>query len=297
MKKYLLYLIAISATVAQLGCCALASSYTNNATGIAIKKYKSGNYTGCLQDCQLIVKRDPSNSVAYYYMAMSFAQAGKKDEAVKSYSKVLSLNPNSRLYEYASTGKRCLETPDKCQPDSEEKSTEIDKLINSQTNIMTSKVKQEFAQQNLNSVKSDINADREVDTYKLKKFDDYTNNRSQVDDGSSVAQKKPTNDEIVAALRVLKSAGLNPYGEASQVNAYAPVANASPVAQNPELAQLNMLMGNTNQPGDSNSMANMIPFMLAQNKNGSNNYSPQMMQAVMMNSMLPNLNFDVDKDK
>lgn len=298
MKRYLLYLIAVSATMVQLGSYALASGSSGSPVGVAIRKYKAGNYTGCLQDCKAIVGRDPSNAVAYYYLAMSYTQAGNKGEAIKAYSKVLSLKPNVRLFEYAATGKRCLETPDKCEPESADKATDIDKLINSQDQMMSNSVKKQYTQQNLDSVKNDINSDKDLDAYKLRKFDDYTNKRSQGDDGQKVVQNKPTNDQIVAALKVLKDAGLSPYGQENPVaNDYSQQANVSAMNQNPQLEQLNMLLGKSNQSGDNNSMANMIPFMLAQNKNGTSNYSPQMMQAIMMNSMLPNLNFDVDKDK
>jgi len=294
MKKHLLSLIAISVVIVHFSSCAVVAgntSSTTNAVSIAIKKYKAGNYTGCLQDCQSIVQADPSNSVAFYYMAMSYAQAGKKDEAIKSYSNVLSLKPNPRLADFASTGKRCLETPEKCQADPEDSSTEVDRFINSQGDVMSSTVKKEYTQKNLNNIKNEINADKEMDAYKLKKFVDYTNKRSQADDNEVVAQNKPTNDQIVAALKVLKDAGFDPYSQVSLPN--------GAMAQNQEMAQLQMLTGGSNPSSNNNSMATMLPFILAQNKNGaaSNNYSPQMMQAVMMNSMLPNLNFDTEKDK
>jgi len=119
------------------------------------------------------------------------------------------------------------------------------------------------------------------------------------------AQKTPSNDEIVAALKVLNAAGLNPYSQAPQsamvspevqqqvINPYDQMQNS----QTPEMAQLTALMGPSGQSKEANSMANMIPFMLAQNKNGGTNYSPQMMQAVIMNSMMPDFTLDVDKDK
>ena len=286
MKRHILYFITVSVAIAQLVSCALAASSSSTPVNIAIKKYKNGNYTGCLQDCQAIVRRDPSNALAYYYLAMAYSQAGNKDKAVENYSKVLSLSPNPRLSDYAATGKRCLETPDKCQPDTGESATEVDKLINSQTDIMTSKVRQEFNQKNLDRVKNEINNDAEMDAYKLRKFDDYSKNRSQGEATDKAAQKTPSNDEVVAALKVLSAAGVNPYAQQ--------LANVS-VPQNAEMAQLEMMMGNSGQ-NNNNSMSNMIPFMLAQNKNGTSSYSPQMMQAMMVNSMLPNLNFNVDND-
>src|SRR5574344_2967818 len=86
--------------VLQMGSCAFArnSAYVNNA----IRKYKRGNYSGCLQDLQYYTKIHPSNPTAFYYLAMAYAKAGKKNEAIKSYQKVMSLGSNRVLYNYAS---------------------------------------------------------------------------------------------------------------------------------------------------------------------------------------------------
>lgn len=312
MKKQLLCLIAIIMVLAQGSCVVLAKSTASNPVRVAIRKYKIGNFTGCLQDCQTIVRRDPSNSIAYYYMAMSYVQAGKKDEAIGAYSKVLSLNPKTRLLEYATTGKRCLETPDKCVLESPDvPSSDVDKFIASPSNGLSAKVKNDLNNTHLQHVKNEINNQKELDSYELRKFKDYTEKRSQAETGDLIAQTKPSNDEIVAALKVLNAAGLNPYSQAQQsamissdnqqvqnTNPYVQVAN--PYAsgyENPEMTQLSALMGSNGQSKDGSSIANMIPFMLAQNKNGSQNYSPQMMQAVIMNSMMPDMTLDLDKDK
>lgn len=303
MKKHLLYLIAIFVVVAQINSYAIAAnSYSNNAVNIAIRKYKAGNYAGCLQSCQSIIARDPSNALAYYYMAISYVQAGKKTEAIDAYSKVLGLKPNARLAEYASTGKRCLETPDKCHPESKEESaSEIDKFIRtSGVETLSDTVKKDIEVKSLKSIQTKINNGQDVDSYQLRKFNDYS--KTQADDGGAVSQKQPTNDEIVAALKVLKAAGLDPYGQSSAqtaqvINPYTQAMTPADSTQNSQMAQMSMLLGGNNQSNGNNSMMNMLPFMLAQNKNGTSNYSPQLMQAVMMNSMMPDFNLDVDKDK
>ena len=308
MKKQLVCLIAIIMISAQASCVAMAKGSTSSPVKLAIKKYNVGNFTGCLQDCQYIVRRDPSNSVAYYYMAMSYVQAGKKDEAVGAYSKVLSLNPSARLLEYATTGKRCLETPDKCVLEaSNAPSTDVDKFIASPaTDGLSDKVKDDLTKKHLDGVRNKINADKDMDSYELRKFKDYTNSRSKIETNDAVAQKKPTNDEIVAALKVLNDAGLNPYSQAQQaaivstdvqqpaVNPYMPTTAGY---QNQDMTQLGALLGPSGQSTGANSMSNMIPFMLAQNKNGTANYSPQMMQAAIMNSMMTDFNMADDKDK
>ena len=306
MKKKLLYLIAIMVVFAQASGVSFAKSTVSNPVKVAIKKYKIGNYTGCMQDCQTIVKSDPSSAVAYYYMAMSYVQAGKQSEAIDAYSKVLSLNPKSKLLEYATTGKRCLETPDKCVLETPDTTSDVDKFIASPaTDSLSGKVKADLNAKRLEQVRNQINKDQDMDSYKLRKFQDYTNKSSNPDVTDKAAQKTPSNDEIVAALKVLNAAGLNPYSQAPQsamvspevqqqvINPYDQMQNS----QTPEMAQLTALMGPSGQSKEANSMANMIPFMLAQNKNGGTNYSPQMMQAVIMNSMMPDFTLDVDKDK
>lgn len=294
MKKYLVSLSAILVLSAMASSCAFAkTTSTGSPVKIAISKYKRGNYTGCLQDCQAIVQRDPSNALAYYYMGMSYAQAGMKDAAVNSYARVLALNPNPRLLEYATTGKRCLETPDKCHPSdtSQQDQSALDKFIASPTvDGLSSNVRKNVQQRSLDAIKNEINTDKEIDAYDLKKLNQ---NEEPVLKSDKIANDTPSNDEIVAALKVLKKAGLADYSQANVNNPYTQTANY----QNPEQAQLNMLMSSDGKSQNNDAMMNMLPFMLAQNKNGNGNYSPQMMQAVIMNSMMSNMNFDMNKDK
>ncbi|MFA7658128.1 MAG: tetratricopeptide repeat protein [Candidatus Gastranaerophilaceae bacterium] len=301
MKRKFLYLIAFLLVFSQANPCVLAKNAAlSTPVRIAIKKYKIGNYTGCLQDCQAIIARYPSNSVAYYYMAMSYVQAGRKDQAISAYSKVLSLKTNSILREYATTGKRCLETPDQCQLQATPGgNTDLDKFIASPSSDgLSDQVRKDYDAKRLEGVKNEINNDRTPDGYEFKKFKDFSNQSSQAEPaGEKIAQKEPTNDEVIAALKVLKSAGINPYSQpqAQEITAANPYGQAAGI-QNSEQIQLNALMGGNSQSGN-NAMMNMLPFMLAQNKNGNSNYSPQLMQAVIMNSMMTDFNFDLDKDK
>lgn len=292
MKKKLFYLLAVFVILCQtLPIACAKTGALSNPVQVAIKKYKSGNYTGCLQDCMNIVAKDPSNAVAYYYMAISYAQAGDKDNAVNSYKTVMDLKPNAKLLEYATTGKRCLETPDQCTPTADPNADpELDKFIAAPySDGLSDSVKKGIQKNELSKVKNDVNNGKDIDSYDLRKLD-----RTQADVNDKVSEKKPTNDEIVAALKVLNNAGLNPYAQTqAAVNPYYQQMNY----QNPEMAQLNMFMGNSSQNGTNNGMMNMLPYMLAQSKNGSNNYSPQMMQAVIMNSMMSDMNFNTDKDK
>lgn len=303
MKKKLLYLLAVSMFFMQTYNVAFSKTNLSNPVRIAIKKYKTGNYTGCLQDCKNIIVHDPSNAVAYYYLAMSYAQAGDKNNAVKAYSKVLSLSPNARLSQYAETGKRCLESPDKCHDDGTGASPDpaMDKFI-SKDQTVSDKVQQGFQERALKNLQYDINKDKDIDNYQLNQF----KQRSDAPIDTKIAQNKPTDAEIVKALRVLNAAGLNPYaqqqtqpqGQMQQSdNTVNNIMPFTPPQQSPEMAQISAMLNQGNSNNNNNQMMNMLPYMMMQNKDGSSNYSPQLMQAVIMNSMMPNLDFDTNKDK
>ena len=58
---------------------------------------------------------------------------------------------------------------------------------------------------------------------------------------------------------------------------------------NPQYAEMSMLLGNNN-----NGM-NMVPFMMAQAQSGKN-IDPKLMQAMILNSMMPDMNFGNDNN-
>lgn len=274
---------------------------------VAIKKYKAGNYTGCLQDMQSVAAKDPSNAVAYYYIAMSYTQAGRQDKAIEAYSKVLALKPNPTLYEYAVTGKMCLETPDKCKYG--DGSGELEKMIKyNYGKGLSDEVKKTLEQKRLDVIKQEINKDKEIDSYDFRKFKDYSNQHSKAEQPDKLAMaveendislfqkneqpKQPTNDEIIAALKVLNQAGLTNFA-----NPQAQYGNPMMNAQSEEMAQMNMMLGGNNMQNNNGAMLNMLPFMMAQKQNGQNAYTPQLMQAMIMNSMMPDFNYNLDNNK
>jgi len=310
MKRKLLLLMAVLVIMCQCFLLPAVATQTLSAPVVtAIKKYKAGNYTGCLQDTQLIVVRDPSNAIAYYYMAMAYVKAGNKDKAIEAYQKVLTLSPNPVLKKYAATGNRCIATPDLCKEDEKNQPelTDVDKMVGSTyVGGLSESARAQVEEKRLQMIKNEMNTDTDLNNYKFKQFTDYTKQHSQaeVTDKVASADKMPTNDEVVAAMKVLSRAGLSPYSQNNTaLNGYAQVNNANPMAQqSAESAQLSMMMGSGNQSGNNNNnMMNMIPFMLAQSKNGQGNggnpYSPQLIQSMMMNSMLPDFNYNTDKDR
>ena len=88
MKKQILQLglavIIATATVSSV------FAVTDSELRTAIKLYKAGNYSQCIQMLDPLLKRDPSNAAAHYYLAISYAQAGRVNDAINHYEKVIS---------------------------------------------------------------------------------------------------------------------------------------------------------------------------------------------------------------
>ena len=83
----------------------------------------------------------------------------------------------------------------------------------------------------------------------------------------------PTNEEIANAVKTLAKLGVNPMGSMVQPAMY----------QNPEMMQMNMLLGNNTQ---SYNNMNMLPLLMM-NQNSRENMSPEFIETMMMNQMTP----------
>lgn len=244
MKKYILVLMTaiICASTVNFACAKTTTS--NSALASAIRLYKTGNYSQSYIAFNNIVKRDPSNAVAYYYLAMTSAQIGKKDEAVANYEKVISLSPNGQLGRYATKGKTCLETPDKCHEESTE--TAEDSFIQGRFGTgFSDKARSEYEKQKIENLMREMNRGNDVTPQKFRDYKDFS---SEV----------PTNDEIVAALRVLQRAGL------------------SDVLNN-NVNEMSLLTGNNEN--NNNAMLNMLMG------SGNSSLSPQVIQSLLTNQM------------
>lgn len=160
----------------------------------AIKLYKNGNYSQAYCILEDVVAKDPSNPLAYYYLAMTATQLGRKDEAISNYDKVLTLETkNSNLKRYAKKGKTCIETPESCHNAMYE--TVEEEFILKKGVKFSDKVKNDYEQLKLENMMREMNRNDSIEPQKFKEFKDF----------SSV----PTNDEIVAAIRVLQKAGIS----------------------------------------------------------------------------------------
>lgn len=259
--------------------------YPNANIKSAISKYKTGNYSGCLQELFSLTKKDPSNSMAYYYMAMAFTHVDMQSEAIDAYEKVIALSPNSYLADYAAKGRDCLTGGPLCKApeESAEGEDDIDKFINAPYgNGLSDEVNNEVIQKQLTNIKETINKKdtlRYDDIKKIKNFDEKMNNKSSAEDNEKIAMV--SDEEILGAIKTLKEAGVNVSLQSE--NPYAQMAQY----QDPQMAQLSMMLGNNN----NNSMNNMLPFLISQSQSGQN-LDPRLMQAMMMNSMMSDFNYN-----
>jgi tetratricopeptide (TPR) repeat protein len=256
--------------------------YPNANIKSSIAKYKSGNYSGCLQELFSLVRKDPSNSLAYYYMAMAYTHLGMKADAINAYEKVLSLNPNDYLAEYAIKGRDCLTGGPACHPQVEEEELDdLDKFVRSPYgNGLSETLNNEVKQNQLKNIKETINNKERLEQRDIQKTRDFDqkNSKSSIEENDKIAQV--SDEELLGAIKTLKDAGVNItiQPENPYMTQY----------QDPQLAELSMMLGSNNN--NNNSMMNMMPMLMAQSQQGKN-IDPRLMQAMLMNSMISDISF------
>jgi len=267
MKKVAV-LISIVFLSIQIGAMSIAT--TSADVELGIKKYKEGNYTGCIETMSNLIESDPSNAVAYYYLAMAYVQAGREMEAIENYSKVISLNTNPLLTEYASHGKLCLEDPVQCQA----VLNESDKFIESPYNTGLSKILQsDLEKREIDFIRKEMNRGKEIDPTKFQEYRDFS---------SSKDVGNPSNDEIVAALRVLQRAGLS-----QSFASPFPNNNVSP------MNDINAFLSQNSNNAGNNAIMNMLPYL--NNGNNGQQINPQLIQTMLMNQMIPSFSDNNDR--
>ncbi len=242
MKKSILIILGF---IIFCSTCGTVCSKSRMSTELveAIKTYKAQNYSECYMMLENILKEDSGNVLAHYYMAITSAQIGKKEEAIANYDKVLILSPeNNTLNRYAKKGKRCIETPDKCE-ESLYDSLEDEFIQERSGKNFSEDVQNDYQRLKLENFMREMNRSEDLETPKFKEFKDFSSSAN------------PTNDEIVAALRVLQKAGFNNVLKNDLNN-----------------VDLSVLTGNPQQ----NNMYNMF---------GNTSMSPQLIQALLTNNM------------
>ena len=321
-----------------------AQGYTQRITpeiSAAIKSYKAGNYTQCIQYIKLFYTNNPKekNQLASYYLAMALTQAGDKTNALIMYNDVKKMNPNNTLGQYAQKGIVCIQTPDQCYTKIKTKTTatsqetELDRFINAPYgNGLSSNLNKEIERKKLEKLRKEMNLDEELNKYEFKDFKEYSIKKGQIEntiEGIKLASAKPTDAEVLNAIRVLNDAGLGNIAQYAQkqqdaqtqttpevaqpvkkevTSAYKPDVTREEYQQQIQREMMQAQMAAMSQPnigalfGEKNSnqnnmmnnnMMNMLPFMMAQQaQNGQQPaISPDIMQAMMFNQMMPNLDF------
>ena len=258
MKKLFLVLAIIIFTGTNI--CDAAPIMTDK-TNAAIKMYKKKNYTECLQVMHEVVDEDPSNVLAYYYIAMSQARLGDKTKAQEAYQRVIDLNTSTQLYNLAKNGLDCLDDATKCKSEH---------TIDPTKQAMEA-VNKQLEEKKIDTVRDIINSKQniqEIPIEYMQEFKDFSLPQNQIHNKSEA----PTKEEIAQALDVLKRAGYQNY--------------MPQPAMSPEMLQMNMLnaMNNNNTQNTMNPMANFMPYMM--NGQMASQMDPQFIQTMMMSSMM-----------
>jgi hypothetical protein len=231
--------------------------YPNASMRHAIDQFRAGNFTGCLQESISVMKKDPSNPLATYYVGLSFAKVGDKESAVQYLDKAAGLSDNTSFIKYVTEAKDCVNGADSCKMSEED--TELMKLINSPFNSkngFTPEVKNNQQQKELDAIKQKMNSDK----YLNLRFDD-------------TRMAMASEDEILNAIRVLKDSGVSI------------TVNMSPQFQDEQMAQMQMFSSGNNNNNSNNAIMSLIPMMM--NQETAKNVDPQVIQAIMMQSMMP----------
>ena len=255
--------------------------YPNANLNSAVNKYKNGNYSGCLQEMISLTKVDPSNPIVYYYMGMAYTRVGKKDQAVKAYEQVIRLHPDKTLVQYATKGRDCLVNGPTCAPDTQNTDPTLDSFINSPYgNGFSEELNQQVKQKQLEDIQKTINKKQDLEDKDIEKIQKFVKKGEIIAD-EKLASNKVSDDEILSAIQTLKDAGVT-----------VTVNNPMTMPVNNQFNEYSMLLGNNNN-NNNNAMMNMVPFLLNQYQNGEK-IDPQIIQAMMMNSMLPDFTFSDD---
>lgn len=240
-----------------------------------IKKYRAKNYVGCIQEAQSKIKLESPNPVAMYYMALAYTQIGDVNAALELYDGILRLNPSETLQECVVRGRDCLTGGPAC-PNIGVEGGDMDDAVN--------EYKSESVLLNLNLDTAQTGAASPVVAENIISAESpiagLVEEENEVKKNSAdEISRVPTNDEVMKAVKTLQDAGIAVTFQPGQLN--------NMLNTNPEMAQIQMMMGGNSQ----NNGFDMLPYMMMQSKD-NNQYNPQMVQAMMMNYMIPNLSSD-----
>ena len=245
-----------------------AKPVVNEQTNLGMKMYKEKNYTECLQIMFDVVNDDPSNVLAYYYIAISQARLGKTQKAKEAYQRVIDINTSTQLSNYSENGIACLDNPENCRTEANMDPTK---------RAMDS-VNKQLEEKKIDTVRDIVNQKQNIQEVPIEYMKDFKDFSKPVNQKQNKVEA-PTQNEIAQALDVLKRAGYQNY--------------MPQPAMTPEMVQMSMLNSmNANNQGMNNPMASFMPYML--NHTPTSQMDPQLMQTMMMSSMMNGLYDDFD---
>jgi len=257
--------------------------YPNANIATVIAQYQKGNYSGALQQVMSVLKRSPSDDLANYYAGLTFIKIGDNSAAGQYFDKVIALSKNQTLVTYATNANDCLTGEGVCSigtPDEEfaRLARENEAKAKAQPNKDGKPAGASLEQKQLDLLRQKINTKEGNLNEKEMDYMRKINSKSRKIMPERLAMV--SDDEVLKAIRTLKEAGVN-----ISVN---PTQSYTP---DPQVAEMQMLLGGPqNNNNNNNAMMSMLPYMLEQN--GERNIDPQVMQAIIMNSVMPDFGFD-----
>ncbi len=276
----------------------------------AVASYKAENYTGAVQELLSYLTVETEDARGFYYLALALANLGDAGAAIQAYEKVISLNESEELVMFASKGKDCLTGGPLCTIE-EDSSEEVDEYKTPEEQFIegpfegdgfSQDLKDQIKFKRLQKIQKTINQKDRLspdDVQEIKDFDklneeEIKKKREEAEEdiwGSNITGEKialadgqVSNADIVSAINTLRDAGMTVTIQPTAAASY----------QNPQMAEMNMMLGGSyNNNNNNDPMAQMLPYMMqAGTPEGAQNVNPQVIQAMMMNSMLSNLDFN-----
>ena len=295
-----------------------------------VEKYHRSDFAGCLQECISYVRKNPHDTLGYYYLAMAYTKCSDKDNAVRAYEKVIELNDNPMIVKYATNGRNCIldgEAPcyqnvnepeylrpyanlaninlqpidpqtlidrnlaalkDRLNPYEEEdnndqnnndekdkkkekinlpfgkQDADLDRFINAPYgNGLSPELNKQYKQLQLKKIQQSINKSEEESSDKkkenlldIKKFD-----KQKSDSGSIKLAYEPSAADMESLMK-----------------------DPEYIRQKQEFDELNMLLGN-DKSKDNSDIMDLLPYMTE----GDKKLSPEVIQSMMMKSMMGNI--------
>lgn len=303
--------------------------YDNPTLESIIEKYRKSNFAGCLQECEAYVKVHPYDTLGYYYLAMSYAKCGQKENAIAAYEKVISLRDNPMIVKYATNGRNCVmndEKEAKCfqnvnQPELyypyREMAREIgltpvdpQQIINRNLVQLSNKYSTQKTEEKdkdgkiivLPFANQDDDLDKFINTPYGNGFSDEVEKQQrqqklkfiqeEINRGNKDIKEREENIKDIKEFDNYKKSN----AEETIKLALADNTNIADIFNNPEyiqnkkeLDEIKMMFGDYSVFDDNNDMADVLSSLAKDEKN----ISPEIVQMMTMQSVMPNI-IDID---